>query len=85
MPACPAQTFSNITPERFASLEKQAQASGVPIQGNNGTGSKFGGQFAWNYDPATLELTITVTQTPFLMGCESVNARIAALVLTPAE
>jgi hypothetical protein len=85
MSACPAQTFSNITPEKFASLETQAQASGVPIQGNSGSASKFGGQFAWNYDPATLELTITVTQPPFLMSCESVNARISALVTNTAN
>jgi hypothetical protein len=80
MSACPSQTFSNVTPDQFASLEKKAQDSGVPIQGNSGTASKFGGHFTWNYDPATQQLTITVTQTPFLMNCESVNARISSLV-----
>jgi hypothetical protein len=80
MSACPSQTFSNFTPEQFASLEQKAQGAGVPIQGNTGTASSFGGQFVWNYDPAVQQLTITVTQTPFLMNCESVNARIKSLV-----
>jgi hypothetical protein len=80
MSACPSQTFSNVTPQQFASLEQKAQDSGVPIQGNNGAASKFGGHFAWNYDPAALELTITVTEPPFLMNCDGVTARIRALV-----
>jgi hypothetical protein len=80
MSACPSQTFLKITPEQFASLEKKAQGAGVPIQGNSGGASKFGGHFTWNYDPAAQHLTITVTETPFLMNCESVNARIKSLV-----
>jgi hypothetical protein len=69
-----------VTPEQFASIEKKAQESGVPIVGNSGAASKLGGHFTWIYDPATQELTITVTEPPFLMNCESVNARIKALV-----
>jgi hypothetical protein len=80
MSPCPSQTFSNVTPEHFATIEKKAQSAGVPIQGNSGTASSFGGQFAWTYDPAARQLTITVTQTPFLLNCESVNTRISALV-----
>jgi hypothetical protein len=80
MSACPSQTFSNITLGQFANLEKKAQAAGIPIQGDSGAASKFGGHFTWNYDPAAQQLTITVTETPFLMNCESVNARIKALV-----
>ncbi len=80
MSACPAQSFANVAPEQFAVLQKKAQASGIPLNGNSGTASSFGGQFEWHYDPATRALTITVTQPPFLMNCESVNARIGALV-----
>jgi hypothetical protein len=80
MSACPSQTFANVTPEQFASIEKKAQESGVPIVGNSGAASKLGGHFTWIYDPATQELTITVTEPPFLMNCESVNARISSLV-----
>jgi hypothetical protein len=80
MSACPSQTFANVTPPQFANLEKKAQESGVPIKGNSGSASTFGGHFTWNYDPATQELTITVTQPPFLMNCESVNAKISSLV-----
>jgi hypothetical protein len=85
MSACPTLTFSNITPENYAQLVKKAQESGVPLQGHSGTGSSFGGHFEWNYDPASLILTITVTHPPFLMGCESVNARIAAMVTSLAD
>jgi hypothetical protein len=80
MSACPSQTFPNVTPEHFATIEKKAQGAGVPIQGNAGTASSFGGEFTWTYDPAASQLTITVTQTPFLMNCESVNGRIKSLV-----
>jgi len=80
MSVCPAQSFANVAPEQFAALQKKAQASGIPLDGNSGTASSFGGQFEWNYDPATRALTITVTKPPFLMNCESVNARIGALV-----
>ena len=80
MSACPSQTFANVTPVQFASIEKKAQESGVPIVGNRGAASKLGGHFTWIYDPATQELTITVTEPPFLMNCESVNARISSLV-----
>jgi hypothetical protein len=80
MSACPAQCFANVTPEQFAILQKKAQASGIPLEGNSGTASSFGGRFEWEYDPAKLAFTITVIQPPFLMNCESVNARIGALV-----
>ncbi|MGD0734306.1 MAG: hypothetical protein ABR976_04125 [Terracidiphilus sp.] len=80
MSACPSQTFSNVTPEQFAGIEQKAQKSGVPITGNCGSASTFGGHFTWNYDPATRELTIKVTEPPFLMNCESVNAKISSLV-----
>jgi hypothetical protein len=84
MSACPTLTFSNVTPEKYALLVKKAQESGVPLHGNSGTGSSFGGHFEWNYDPTTLVLTITVTKTPFLMSCESVNARIMAMAASLA-
>lgn len=80
MSACPSQSFANVAPEQFALLQQKAQGSGIAINGNSGTASSFGGKFEWNYDPTTLALTITVTSTPFLMSCESVNTRIGALV-----
>ncbi|MGA2649716.1 MAG: hypothetical protein ABSF28_04310 [Terracidiphilus sp.] len=80
MSACPAQSFANVAPNQFALLQQKAQASGIPLEGNSGAASSFGGKFEWNYDPATQALTITVASPPFLMNCESVNARIGALV-----
>jgi hypothetical protein len=80
MPACPAQNFDSVTPEQFAALQNKAKASGIPMDGNSGIGSSFGGQFEWNYDPAALALTITVIKPPFAMNCESANARIGAMV-----
>ncbi|MGA2848196.1 MAG: hypothetical protein ABSE46_04300 [Terracidiphilus sp.] len=80
MPACPAQSFANIAPEQFAALQRKAQASGVPLEGNSGAASSFGGRFEWNYDPATREFTITIIQPPFLLNCETASARISAMV-----
>ncbi|MGA2217304.1 MAG: hypothetical protein ABSG51_04410 [Terracidiphilus sp.] len=80
MPPCPPQAFSNITPKQFTALAQKAREQGLPFQGNSGTGSSFGGQFSWNYNPATLELKISVTQPPVFLTCESVSARISAVV-----
>jgi hypothetical protein len=80
MPACQAQSFTNVAPEQFAALQKKAKASGIPMDGNSGIGASFGGRFEWHYDPAALALAITVIQPPFAMNCESANTRISAMV-----
>jgi hypothetical protein len=80
MSACPSQTFANVTPDQFAAMQQKAQASGIPLEGNSGTASKFGGKFEWNYDPATQTLTITVTSPPFLTSCETVNEKISTMM-----
>jgi hypothetical protein len=75
-----AQVFSGITPEQYASLQQKAQANGISLSGNSGTAAKFGVEVAWNYVPATLELTFQCLRTPFFVKPEEVNAKIEALV-----
>jgi hypothetical protein len=74
------QTFSGITPERYASLLQKAQASGINLSGNSGTASKLGIEVAWNYSQATQELTFQCLRTPFFMKPQDVNARIESIV-----
>lgn len=75
-----AQVFSGITAEQYASLQQKAEANGISLSGNSGTAAKFGVEVAWNYVPATLELTFQCLRTPFFVKPEEVTAKIEALV-----
>ena len=79
------QVFSGITPEQYAKLAAKAQAAGIEMSGNNGTASKFGVKVAWNYSPATQELTLHCLRTPFFVKAEDVNAKMQALVRETLE
>jgi hypothetical protein len=75
-----AQVFSGITPEQYAKLKEKAREADMDIAGNNGTASQFGVEVAWNYVPATQQLTLRCLKTPFFIGVAEVNAKIRALV-----
>jgi hypothetical protein len=80
MAQSPPQIFSGITPEQFSTLASKAQAAGIALSGNSGTASRFGVEVAWNYSPATRQLTLQCLHTPFFVKPEDVNAKIQALV-----
>lgn len=76
----PPLTFSNITPHQFSTLTTKARAAGIELNGNSGSASKFGVEVAWNYVPATQQLTLHCLRTPFFMKLADVNAQMRALV-----
>lgn len=73
-------TFSNVTPDQFAALAAKARAAGIALNGNTGSASKFGVEVAWNYIPATQQLTLHCLRAPFFMKLADVNAQMRALV-----
>lgn len=80
MAAGAPQVFTGVTPEQYARLVEKARGAGIELYGNTGTASKFGVEIAWNYVPATQELTLQCLNTPFFMNAADVDARIQKLV-----
>jgi hypothetical protein len=80
MSECAAQSFSGISPAKFACLVANAAKQGIKIDGNHGSASKSGITIAWNYDSEGGDLTIQCTETPFYLGCDQVNSIIQELV-----
>jgi hypothetical protein len=78
-PSAP-QVFNGVTPDQNARLVEKAKTAGIDISGNSGTATKFGVQIAWNYTPATQELTLQCLKTPFFMNASDVNTKIHSLV-----
>jgi hypothetical protein len=78
-PSAP-QVFNGVTPDQYARLVEKAKAAGIEINGNTGSATKFGVEIAWNYTPATQELTLQCLKTPFFMNASDVNTKIHSLV-----
>ena len=78
-PSAP-QVFNGVTPDQYSRLVEKAKTAGIDISGNNGTASKFGVEIAWNYAPATQELSLQCLKTPFFMSAADVNTKIHSLV-----
>jgi hypothetical protein len=80
MSASAPQVFSGITPEKYARLVDKARKAGIEMNGNSGTGAKFGVEIAWNYSPETQELTLQCLKSPFFMSAADVDKRMQMLV-----
>lgn len=78
-PSAP-QVFNGVTPDQYARLVEKAKTAGIDISGNNGVASKFGIEIAWNYVPASQELTLQCLKTPFFTNASDVNTKIHSLV-----
>jgi len=72
--------FSGIAPEQFAALCAKAKASGIELDGNSGTASKYGVEVRWNYSPTSGQLVLEVLKTPFFIGAADVYAKLQSLV-----
>ena len=78
-PSAP-QVFNGVTPDQYARLAERAKAAGIDINGNSGAASKFGVEVAWNYVPATQELTLQCLKTPFFMKAADVDEKVKSLL-----
>jgi hypothetical protein len=80
MTQTPPQTFSGITPDQFAQLIVKAKASGLDLNGNSGTASKFGVEVQWNYSPESQQLTVQCLRTPMFVSAATVYGKLQALI-----
>ncbi len=80
MSASTPQVFRDITPDKFARLVEKARKAGIEMNGNSGTGSKFGVEIAWQYSPEAQELTLQCLKAPFFMSAGDVDKRMQTLV-----
>jgi hypothetical protein len=74
------QVFAGITRAQYEILVEKIKAAGFDVTGDSGTATKYGVEIAWNYSPATLELSFQCLHVPMFMTVASIDARIQALV-----
>jgi hypothetical protein len=80
MGSCAAQTFDNISPAKWLSLQTRAAENNIDLTGDTGQTSREGFTFSWEYDSSTARLKIQCLEHPFWAPCSSVNGRIHDLV-----
>lgn len=79
----PPQTFTGITPERWAAIgAKVKEATGVVIANDAGHAAAHGFELGWSYDAAAAALTVQCLAKPFFVPSGTVQSRISTLVLT---
>ena len=74
------QIFSKVSPDQYATLIRNANASGFSLAGNSGAASNFGMEVSWNYSPESRELAIQCLSATLFLKPEAVNAKIKTLV-----
>ena len=78
---CDPLTFDNITPEKFAALQRKAETdSGIRVEADSGSASAEGITVRWDYDRAAGKLTMQCTDKPMFIPCGLVNTKIEGLV-----
>jgi len=80
MGECAAQTFNNITPDKWLALQTKAAADNINLNGTSGETTNQGFTVTWQYDAASATLTIQCLNHPFWAPCGSVNGKIHDLV-----
>jgi hypothetical protein len=80
MSQCAAQTFSNVTADKWLVLQTKAAADNISLNGASGETTQEGFTFTWQYDAASATLTIQCLNHPFWASCGSVNDKIHDLV-----
>jgi len=76
MAACASQTFSNVSPTKWACLKTKISAAGYAIGSDQGSVSDQGYTIAWRYDAAAQTLTLQCLDSPWWVPCSAVNAKI---------
>ena len=80
MGSCAKQTFSGVSQDRFDRIRAKADSYGVKITDNNGSVSKDGLTFSWDYDTTSQTLQITCLDSPFFLSCGTINSEIHSLI-----
>lgn len=81
MSACQQQVFNGVTQSRWDCIKQTIQTgTGVEIGTDNGSASKSGFTFQWNFDAAAQVLTIQCMEKPVFIPCEGIESRLTAIV-----
>lgn len=78
--SCKSIKFHNVPPEVFNCMKKKLQGAGINIPlGNKGklSGSGIVADFEWD---GQSNLTITITEKPFIVSCEVAAMKIKQFV-----
>lgn len=69
--------LENITQEHFLNIQNKIGSSlGLNLKGNSGSGSEYGIEVAWNYDPTTLKVILTNTKKPWFVSEDLVMSKL---------
>ncbi|HEX8168983.1 MAG TPA: hypothetical protein VF824_00410 [Thermoanaerobaculia bacterium] len=79
MSACPMQNFNGVTSEVWSCLVAQAAQYGVVINTPQGTASKSGFTFTWNYNASSQTVAIQCTDSPTLVPCAVIDSKIQSI------
>jgi nitrate reductase cytochrome c-type subunit len=80
MSACNAQEFDNVSQSAWACIVQKAEGYGISVSGDSGEATKNGFTVTWNYDPAAQTLQLQCVNSPLLVPCSIINAKIQELV-----
>src|SRR5277367_158855 len=80
MGKCPAQSFRDITPDRWQALIEKGAQNQFSLGGDSGQSTDQEFTFYWNYDATSSILTIQCLDHPFLVSCGEINEKINTLM-----
>jgi hypothetical protein len=80
MGQCAAQTFSNITPQKWLAIQTKAAEDNINLSGDAGQITEKGFTFTWRYEAISGVLTIQCSDHPFWATCGAVNSKVHELV-----
>lgn len=79
--ACGPLNFRAINSKKWACIRDSVYKKyGFRVDKNNGSASKDGFSFTWNYDPGAETLTVTCTDKPSQTGCNTITDRANEIV-----
>jgi len=80
MGQCAAQTFTNITPDKWQVLKTKAAEDHIDLNADSGETTQQGFTFSWKYEAVSATLTIQCLNHPFWAPCGTINGRVHDLV-----
>jgi len=80
MSACAMLVYNNVTNAVWQCIKDAVAQQGFQIASDNDTASAQGFTVHWDYDSAVETLSIQCTDSPFLVPCSVINAKLDELV-----
>ena len=80
MGACEELVFSAVDRPHFDRIVTKAQSAGIPISGDVGEAGRNGFTVRWEYAERDNTLRIQCVDSPMLVPCSVIRARLVSLV-----